>query len=94
MYGTIARIKVDLEKLEELKGLSQRMGIPPGQVARYVFQMDGDPTELFLVAVFESREAYWANAQSPEQHQRYQELRALLAADLEWHDGKIVDVVQ
>jgi hypothetical protein len=29
--------------------------------------MDGNPGELFLVAVFESREAYWANAQSPEQ---------------------------
>lgn len=93
MYGTIARVKVDPARVEELKALGQRMGVAPGQIARYVFQMDGDPGELFLVAVFESRDAYWANAQSPEQDQRFQELRALLLADPEWHDGEIVDVV-
>jgi quinol monooxygenase YgiN len=69
------------------------MGAAPGQIARYVFQMDGAPGELFLVAVFESRDAYWANARSPEQHQRFEELRALLLADPEWHDGEIIDVV-
>jgi quinol monooxygenase YgiN len=93
MYGTIARVKVDPARIEELTALGRRMGVAPGQIARYVFQMDGDPGELFLVAVFESREAYWANAQSPEQNQRYQELRALLLDDPEWHDGEIVDVV-
>ena len=56
--------------------------------------MDGDPGEIFLVAVFASREAYWANAQSPEQNERFHELRALLVADPEWHDGEIIDVVQ
>jgi quinol monooxygenase YgiN len=93
MYGTIARVKVDPARIEELTALGRHMGVAPGQIARYVFQMDGDPGELFLVAVFESREAYWANAQSPEQNQRYQELRALLLDDPEWHDGEIVDVV-
>lgn len=93
MYGTIARVKVDPARVEELKALGQRMGVAPGQIARYVFQMDGNPGELFLVAMFESRDAYWANAQSPEQDQRFQELRALLLADPEWHDGEIVDVV-
>ena len=76
MYGTIARVKIDPIKLEELKALGRRMGVAPGQIARYVFRMDADPGELYLIAVFESREAYWANAQSPEQNQRYQELRA------------------
>ena len=46
------------------------------------------------MVVFESREAYWANAQSPDQNQRYQEMRALMLADPEWHDGEIVDVVE
>ncbi|MBK9093643.1 MAG: hypothetical protein IPM84_12905 [Anaerolineae bacterium] len=54
--------------------------------------MDADPGELFLVAVFESKEAYWANAQSPEQSERFMQLRALLLADPEWHDGAIVSV--
>ncbi len=93
MYGTIARIKIDPSKLQELIDLGQRMGTAPGQIARYVYQMDADPGEMFLVAVFESKEAYWANAQSPEQNQRFMELRAMLLEDPEWHDGEIVDVV-
>ena len=94
MYGTIARVKIDPTKLEELKALGRRIGVAPGQVARYVFQMDADPSELCLIAVFESREAYWANARSPEQNQRFQEMRELMLADPEWHDGEIVDVVE
>ncbi|HSN75919.1 MAG TPA: hypothetical protein VL334_12665 [Anaerolineae bacterium] len=90
MYGTIARIKIDPTKIEELKALGDSMGVPPGQVARYVYQMDADPGECFLVAVFESKEAYWANARSPEQNERFMQLRALLIADPEWHDGEIV----
>jgi quinol monooxygenase YgiN len=93
MYGTIARVKIDPAKVEELKTLGRRIGVAPGQIARYVYQMDANPGELFLVVVFESREAYWANAQSPEQNLRFQEMRALMLADPEWHDGEIVDVV-
>jgi quinol monooxygenase YgiN len=93
MYGTIARVKIDPGKLEDLKALGRRIGVPPGQIARYVYQMDVNPGELFLVAVFESREAYWANARSPEQNQRFQEMRALMLSDPEWHDGEIIDVV-
>lgn len=94
MYGTIARVKIDPARLEELKDLGRRIGVAPGQIARYVYQMDANPGELFLVVVFESREAYWANAQSPDQNLRYQEMRALMLADPEWHDGEIVDVVE
>jgi quinol monooxygenase YgiN len=90
MYGTIARIKIDPIKFEELKALGDAMDTALGQVARYVYKMDADPGEFFLVAVFESKEAYWANAQSPEQHERFMRLRALLLEDPEWHDGEIV----
>ena len=94
MYGTIARVKIDPARLEDLKALGQRIGVAPDQIARYVYQMDANPSEIYLVAVFESREAYWANARSPEQNQRFQEMRALMLADPEWHDGEIVDVVE
>lgn len=90
MYGTIARVKFDPSKIKELKALGDSMGTAPGQVARYVYQTDADPGVLFLVAVFESKEAYWANAQSPEQNERFMQLRALLLADPEWHDGEII----
>jgi hypothetical protein len=39
---------------------------------------------------FESKEAYQKNAASPEQNARYEEYRALLDADPEWHDGEII----
>lgn len=90
MYGTIARITIDPTKADELKALADTMVSPSGQVARYVYQMDADPGVLFLVAVFESKEAYWANAQSPEQNERFMQLRALLLEDPQWHDGAIV----
>jgi hypothetical protein len=83
MCGTIARARIDPARPEDLKPLGQCMGVAPGQIARYVYQMGANSGELFWVAVFESREAYWANARSPEQNQRFQELRALLLADPE-----------
>jgi len=43
-----------------------------------------------MAAVFESEDAYVANANSPEQHRRYQRYRELLSADPEWTDGEIV----
>jgi quinol monooxygenase YgiN len=73
-----------------MKALGDSMESAPGQVARYVYQMDGDPGVLFLVAVFESKEAYWANAQSPEQHERFTRLSALLLEEPAWHDGAII----
>lgn len=51
--------------------------------------MDADQREYFLVVGFESREAYVANANSPEQHERYLRFRELLESDPEWHDGEI-----
>ena len=90
MYGTIARIKIDPARIDELKALGNNMGMAAGQVAGYVYQTDADPGELFLAAVFESKEAYWANASSPEQHQRFMQLSALFLEDPQWHDGEIV----
>ena len=46
--------------------------------------------EHVIVVVFENKEAYRANADSPEQDARYQKLRALLEDDPEWNDGEIV----
>jgi len=40
--------------------------------------------------LFESKEAYVANAGSPEQHQRYLRMREMLVSDPEWHDGEII----
>ncbi|MBZ0282740.1 MAG: hypothetical protein K8L97_18505 [Anaerolineae bacterium] len=66
------------------------MGRSPGQVAVYVYQMDSDSREFYLTAIFESREAYVANAQSPEQNDRFMKLMAVLESEPEWHDGEII----
>lgn len=90
MYGTIAKINTHPDKVGEVQAVIKRMAAP-GQLVRYVYRMDANPGELWLVNIFESREAYWKNADSPEQHQHYLELRALLNSDPEWHDGEIIE---
>jgi heme-degrading monooxygenase HmoA len=62
----------------------------PGHVATHLYRSDADPREFYLSVLFESREAYEANARSPEQDARYRQLRQLLEADPEWHDGEVV----
>jgi quinol monooxygenase YgiN len=92
MYGTIARLRVKPGKEEELRRLGQEMSPQiPGLVFEHVYRTDADANELYLVVAFASEQAYCANAGSPEQHQRYEQLRALLDADPEWHDGEIID---
>jgi quinol monooxygenase YgiN len=93
MYGTIARVKIDPQRLDVFKSYGQRLPLAPGQLGRLIYQADADAEELYLVAIFASEQAYRANAQSPEQHERYLEMRSYLAADPEWHDGQIIDAV-
>ena len=45
------------------------------------------------MVLFSSREAYVANANSPEQHQRYLDLVALLDGEPEWHDGTVTHIL-
>jgi quinol monooxygenase YgiN len=92
MYGTIARFRVKPGMEAQLMKLSQEMGAVqiPGARATYVYRLDNDPSEYYLAVIFDSKEAYHANAASPEQDARYRQLRQLLQGDPEWHDGEIV----
>jgi heme-degrading monooxygenase HmoA len=91
MYGTVARMCIKPGAEDQLRQLSredaQRI---EGFVFEHVYRMDVNPEEIMLVVAFESKEAYRANAESPEQHERYQRYRELLTADPEWHDGEII----
>lgn len=92
MFGTVARIRVKPgmgDRLEEYMGKFEGRKVP-GAVATYVYRMDNDPNELYMVAVFESRESYRANAESPEQDAEYRQLLELLVEEPEWHDGDII----
>ncbi|MFN8513710.1 MAG: antibiotic biosynthesis monooxygenase [Chloroflexia bacterium] len=93
MYGTVARVRIKAGAEQAILALSAsfRQSPIPGQVAQYVYRMDADPQECYLAIIFESKEAYWANAQSPEQQARFEQLMALLEAEPEWHDGEIIE---
>jgi len=98
MYGSVAHfpIKPGMEgqfrQLIEGQMHTFEAGQVPGFVATYTSRTDADPNDYYVALVFESREAYWANAQSPEQDARYRQWLPLLEGEPEWHDGEIVDV--
>jgi hypothetical protein len=92
MYGTIARMRLKEGMEEQITAYMQQYQDVeiPGARAAYLFRMDADPRELYLVAVFDSKEAYVANAGSPEQHSRYEEMLRLIEGPPEWHDGEVI----
>lgn len=54
-----------------------------------MYQTDRDANEFYMCMLFESKDAYHANAQDPRQDALYEEMRALLTEDPEWHDGEV-----
>ena len=89
MYGTIARFRIKPGVKDEFVKTMDSLGgaAIAGWVADYYFQMDNDSDEFYLVAIFQDKETYMANAGSPEQHERYLVFRSFLMDDPEWHDG-------
>jgi quinol monooxygenase YgiN len=91
MYGTVARTRVTAEnrpKLRELfdRQLSGRQAT--GYVGAYLL-FENDSDVAWLIAMFEDRASYEANAADPAQDAEYREYRALMEEDPEWHDGEI-----
>jgi hypothetical protein len=88
MYGTVARFQFKPEAEADLvRHAGEESAKIPGIVFQHYYRTG--PGEAFIVVGFESKEAYEANAASPEQHDRYLKYRALLTAEPEWHDGEI-----
>jgi len=91
MYGTVARIRVKPGMEHALiDRLNEQAGLIPGYRQGHLYRLDKDSSAYILTVVFDSKEAYVANAQSPEQDARYQRLRETMAEDPEWLDGEIV----
>ena len=92
MYGTIARLKVKPDRVEALQRLTASYDDleVPGFVGTYVYKMDADETEYYLVVLFQDRDTYRKNADDPAQDRRYRAMRELLAEDPDWHDGEVV----
>lgn len=95
MYGTVARMQLKPGAESQMDALMREYDAlkVPGYVTTYVYRMDADPQTYYMAVVFDSKESYWANARDPQQDARYQQMRALLESDPEWHDGEIVSAV-
>ena len=95
MYGTVAKFRIKPGMDAELERLSREQ-VPQiaGFQFQYVYRLDSDPLDAFLVVGFESEETYRANAAGPEQQARYETFRALLERDPEWYDGEISFSIQ
>ena len=61
-----------------------------GHVSTTVYKSRDEARTFWMAVVFEDEASYRANAESPEQHRRWQQLRSALEADPEWHDGEVV----
>jgi hypothetical protein len=92
MYGTVARMRVKpgmesvfTKQMEEFEA-----NLPKGATATYCYRMDSNPNEYYLAVVWDTKENYVANANSPEQNARYQDYVRALEGAPEWHDGEIV----
>ena len=94
MFGTVARVTVapgdETEFIEAGEAWVRERSSSTGQVAEYVFKLEGRPGEYILVGIFTDRDTYYANAADPETDRWYQRMRALLVADPEWNDGEVV----
>ncbi len=92
MYGTITRYRLKPGMEERLLAFEAeiRDAHLPGLITEFTFRMDDDPLVYYEAVIFESKEAYQAVADSPEQDARYRRLLDLLEAPPEWHDGEIV----
>ena len=91
MYGTVARMRIKPGNEQELlKFAESAADAVPGVVSQTLYRLDNASNEYILVVGFEDRESYVANANSPEQHQRYLGYRELLESDPEWNDGEVI----
>ena len=89
MYGTIAKLITKPGAIEEIKRMEMERR-PAGYIGSYVYQSDQDASELWMVVIFENKETYMANADSPEQDAEFRRLMNYLVVEPEWHDGEII----
>ena len=89
-YGTLVELHV-LPGHEEalLEHFNYEQELREGGLAWFV--MNPDEKEHWIgVGVFESKEAYEANANRPEQHEWYLKMVEHLSSEPKWTDGSFV----
>lgn len=89
MFGTVGICKVKEENKQKIIDVFEKYGDVkiPGYRGVEIMFPENRKDEMIIVVWFEDRESYFKNANDPEQDKRYQEYRALMDGDPEWHDG-------
>jgi antibiotic biosynthesis monooxygenase (ABM) superfamily enzyme len=94
LYGTVAHFKVKPGMRSLFRSWmnysSWTLRTVRGAVNSVAIQMDEHSQEIMIAVVFESREAYRANAENPEQHAEFLQMMEFLAGPPDWHDGAII----
>lgn len=90
MYGTVARMKIQREKVDELRAVVAEVEdrAVEGYRATHVLIPDDGRDEIVMVVFFDDKASYRKNADDPKMHEDYLKYRALLDADPEWTDGE------
>jgi hypothetical protein len=91
MYGTISKMRIKKGHYDKLSAIAQSNGGPDSPGIMIVYRMDHDPNEIWLVVAAESREAYRANSESRESHERFLRMREHMTEEPEWHDGEVIE---
>lgn len=92
MFGTVARLRCKPGGVEWVRAWFDVQSRRPmrGWVATTLFAADDDPQTVWVSVLFESREAYVANAETPVQDQLYHQMLSGLESPPEWHDGSVI----
>lgn len=93
MFGTVARVQVQPDKVEEFTQIGEQWSrdhsATSGETASYIFKLEKQPNEYLIVAIFPDRDTYFRNAEDPETDRWYRKMRETLVADPEWNDGEV-----
>lgn len=92
VYGTVARMRIQRERIGELRALMDEIGRReiPGLRSSHMLVPDDGRGEVLLAVFFDDQASYERNADDPAMHEDYLRYRALLDADPEWTDGEWV----
>mgnify|MGYP005839541111 CR=1 FL=1 len=93
MYGTVAHlhVKPGMEAAfhDWMRSEVGEYAAAPGLIEVHLYRMDSDDHHWIMAVLFTDRAAYIANAQRPEQHTIYLQMRRCLDRDPEWYDGEV-----
>ncbi|MDA0987999.1 MAG: hypothetical protein O2783_02440 [Chloroflexi bacterium] len=97
MYGTVAHIRVKEGHGDGIKQLlrewnAERAPKVKGAMPGYLFQLDKDPQDWIMIAMFQDKASYVANAEDPDQDRWFKRLMEHLEGEPQWNDGEAFEV--